>query len=219
MSDSIRLIVVDDQQLFREAIKTLLTAQPDFIVIGEGANGCEALDLVEKLQPDIVLMDLRMPTMDGVQATREIKAKYPATRVIILTTFDDDTDLFEGLKAGAAGYVLKEISSEQLYSAIRAAARGELFLLPSATARVVAEFSRLSSTDDTSLTSSPAEVLTKREIEILKLVSTGVSNKEIGEILYITEGTVKNHMTNILNKLDVRERLQAVVKARHQGLL
>jgi DNA-binding NarL/FixJ family response regulator len=218
MSEPIRLVIVDDQQLFREAIKTLLSVQPDFDVVGEATNGLEALSLVEDLTPDIVLMDLRMPVLDGVRATREIKEKFPETRVVILTTFDDDADLFEGLKAGAAGYVLKEISSEQLFEAIHAAARGELFLLPSATARVVAEFSRLATTNREEAPAN-AELLTKREIEILKLVSTGVSNKEIGEILFITEGTVKNHMTNILNKLDVRERLQAVVKARQQGLL
>jgi DNA-binding NarL/FixJ family response regulator len=218
MSNNIRLVIADDQQLFREAIKTLLSVQTEFEVVGEAGNGHEAIKLVEEYHPEIVLMDLRMPIMDGVQATRQITANYPGTHVVILTTFDDDNDLFDGLKAGAVGYLLKDISSDQLFEGIRSAARGEFFLLPSETAKIVAEFSRLSTTsEDASFIQ--VENLTKREIEILKLVATGASNKDIADILVITEGTVKNHISNILGKMDVKDRLQAAVKARQKGLL
>ena len=218
MSNAIRLVIADDQQLFREAIKTLLSVQTEFIVVAEAANGDEAIQYVEQYHPEIVLMDLRMPIMDGVQATRYITAHYPETHVVILTTFDDDNDLFDGLKAGAVGYLLKDITSDQLFEGIRSAAKGEFFLLPSETAKIVAEFSRLSNTtEDTN--SIQVENITKREIEILKLVSTGASNKDIADILVITEGTVKNHISNILGKLDVKDRLQAAAKARQKGLL
>ena len=218
MSNSIRLVIADDQQLFREAIKTLLSVQTEFIVVAEAANGDEAIKLVERYHPEIVLMDLRMPIMDGVQATRYITTNFPETHVVMLTTFDDDNDLFDGLKAGAVGYLLKDISSDQLFEGIRSAAKGEFFLLPSETAKIVAEFSRLSnSTDDTN--SIQVENITKREVEILKLVSTGASNKDIADILVITEGTVKNHISNILGKLEVKDRLQAAAKARQKGLL
>ena len=218
MSENIRLIIADDQQLFREAIKTLLSVQKEFEVVGEASNGKEAIELVETLKPEIILMDLRMPLMNGVQATRIISSQFPATHVLILTTFDDDNDLFEGLKAGAVGYLMKDISSEQLFDGIRSAAKGEFFLLPSETAKIVAEFSRLSHpSNEFSLT--PVETLTRREIEILKVVATGASNKDIADILVITEGTVKNHISNILGKLDVKDRLQAAVKAHRKGLL
>ncbi|MBA4420441.1 MAG: DNA-binding response regulator [Anaerolinea sp.] len=216
MNDPLRLVIVDDQQLFREALKTLFSVQTDFVVVGEAGNGAEAVDLVAKLRPDIVLLDLRMPVMDGVEATRLITTGYPNTHVIMLTTFDDDSDLFDGLRAGAVGYLLKDISSKQLFDGIRAAARGEFFLMPSATAKIVAEFSRLSQ-PGSEYSEIQAETLTRREIEILKLVSTGASNRDISEILVITEGTVKNHISNILGKLDVKDRLQAAVKARQRG--
>jgi len=159
-----------------------------------------------------------MPIMDGVQATRIITSQYPYTHVLILTSFDDDNDLFEGLKAGAVGYLMKDISSEQLFDGIRSAAKGEFFLLPSETAKIVAEFSRLSHPSNT-YPITPVESLTKREIEILKVVATGASNKDIADILVITEGTVKNHISNILGKLEVKDRLQAAVKAHQKGLL
>ncbi len=217
MSDQIRLIIADDQQLFREAIKTLLSTQEEFVVVGEAGTGREAIEMVEKFRPEIVLMDLRMPILDGVQATKQIVSKFPDTHILILTTFDEDNDLFDGLKAGAVGYILKDISSEQLFDGIRSAAKGEFYLLPSETAKIVAEFSRLSKpTFDYPLT--PAETLTKREVEILRLVATGASNRDIAEILVITEGTVKNHISNILGKMDVKDRLQAAVKAHQKGL-
>lgn len=217
MNPNINLIIVDDQQLFREALITLLSVKDEFVVVGEASNGKDALALINDLHPEVVLMDLRMPIMDGVEATRIITKEYPNSHVLILTTFDDDNNLFEGLKAGATGYLLKDISSEQLFNGIRSAARGEFFLLPSATAKIVAEFSRLSNPSVVSLPLIP-DNLTRREIEILKFVAGGASNKEIADLLVITEGTVKNHISNILGKLDAKDRLQAAVIARQRGI-
>lgn len=217
-SSPIRILIVDDQSLFREGLHTLLSVQPDLQVVAEASNGEEALRLAAHWQPDIILMDLRMPVMDGVTATRLLHTQNPESKVIVLTTFDDEDLVFDGLRAGATGYLLKDVSSEKLYEAIHATARGEYFLLPSITAKVMAEFSRLSST-------LPKEIeplidpLSSREIEILRMVATGASNKEIADTLVIAEGTVKNHITSILSKLCVKDRLQAVVKARELRLI
>lgn len=215
---SIRILIVDDQALFREGLNTLLSIQPDFEVVGEASNGEEALRLALQHQPQVVLMDLRMPVMDGVTATRRMKATLPDCRVIVLTTFDDDESVFDGLRAGAVGYLLKDVTSDKLSDAIRAAARGEYFLLPSITAKVMAEFSRL--VRPASGAVQPlVDPLSEREMEILRLVATGASNKQIAEQLVIAEGTVKNHLTNILNKLDAKDRMQAVLRAQELGLL
>ncbi len=214
----IRILIVDDQALFREGLNTLLSIQPDFEVVGEASNGEEALRLALQHQPQVVLMDLRMPVMDGVTATRRMKATLPDCRVIVLTTFDDDESVFDGLRAGAVGYLLKDVTSDKLSDAIRAAARGEYFLLPSITAKVMAEFSRL--VRPASGAVQPlVDPLSEREMEILRLVATGASNKQIAEQLVIAEGTVKNHLTNILNKLDAKDRMQAVLRAQELGLL
>jgi DNA-binding NarL/FixJ family response regulator len=213
----IRILLVDDQTMFREGLRVILSVQPDFEVVGEAANGEEALRMAVKLKPHVVLMDLRMPVMDGVEATRRLHASFPESRVIMLTTFDDDEAVFEGLRAGALGYLLKDAPSEKLLEAIRAAARGESFLQPSVAAKVVAEFARLSEQAPRRPQPLP-EPLTERELEVLRVVATGASNKEISERLFIAEGTVKNHLTNILNKLDARDRAQAVLKAKELGL-
>jgi DNA-binding NarL/FixJ family response regulator len=214
----VKILIVDDQALFREGLRTLLSVQPDFEVVGEAANGEEALRLALMHKPNVVLMDLRMPVMDGVTATQRMRESLPHIRILVLTTFDDDEYVFEGLRAGAVGYLLKDVSSEKLFEAIRAADRGEYFLLPSITAKVMAEFSRLSR-----LAPSPADALAEplspREMEILRLVATGASNREIAESLVIAEGTVKNHLTNILGKLSAKDRMQAVLKAREYGLI
>jgi DNA-binding NarL/FixJ family response regulator len=216
--NSIKLLIVDDQSLFREGLITLLSVQPEFEVIGEAANGEEALRLAVTYRPDVVLMDLRMPVMDGVTATRRLHESLPACRVIVLTTFDDDETVFEGLRAGAVGYLLKDVSSEKLYEAIRSAAKGEFFLQPSITAKVVSEFSRLSHLQSTKQ-DELAEPLSPREVEILKLVATGKSNRQIADGLVIAEGTVKNHLTNILGKLSAKDRMQAVMRAKELGIL
>lgn len=214
----IRILLVDDQALFREGLRTLLSVQADFQVVGEAANGEEAVRLAASLRPTVVLMDLRMPVLDGVAATRCLSAACPDCRVIVLTTFDDDEYVFEGLRAGAAGYLLKDVPAEKLYEAIRAAARGESFLQPSVAAKVVAEFARLA--EQAQRRPSPLiEPLSEREIEILRLVADGASNKEIASRLVIAEGTVKNHVTSILGKLGVRDRTQAALRARELGLV
>ena len=215
---SIRVLIVDDQALFREGVRTILSIQDDIEVVGEASNGEEALRLAVQHQPDVVLMDLRMPIMDGVTATKRLKSTLPDCKVIVLTTFDDEESVFDGLRGGAVGYLLKDVNSEKLYEAIRAAARGEYFLLPSITAKVVAEFSRLAPPahrSDLSL----LEPLSNRELEVLRLIATGASNKEIADTLVIAEGTVKNHVTSILNKMSVRDRAQAVLKAKEYGLI
>lgn len=218
MNQKIKILLVDDQALFREGLRTLLELQPDFEVIGEATQGEEALRMAVNLSPQVILMDLRMPVMDGVTATRRIKDSLPQCKVIVLTTFDDDEDVFEGLRAGAVGYLLKDVSSEKLYEAIRSAARGEYFLLPSITAKVMAEFSRMARPTKTAVEEIGIK-LSSRELEVLRLVAQGASNKEIADTLVIAEGTVKNHLTNILAKLDARDRMQAVLKARELGLI
>lgn len=215
---TVKILIVDDQSLFREGLRTLLTVQPDFEVVGEAGNGEEALRMAANLRPNIILMDLRMPVMDGVTATFRLRASLPQCKVIVLTTFDDDEYVFDGLRAGAVGYLLKDVSSDKLFEAIRAADRGEYFLLPSITAKVMAEFSRLSR----NVPAQPemlAEQLSPREMEILRLVATGASNRDIADSLVIAEGTVKNHLTNILGKLNVKDRMQAVLKAKEYGLI
>ena len=214
---SVRILIVDDQTLFRAGLKTLLSTQPEFEVVGEASNGEEALRLTTLHRPQVVMMDLRMPVLDGVSATRRIRECFPDTQVIILTTFDDDELAFEGLRAGAIGYLLKDTSYDRLFEAIRAAVRGEHFLQPSITAKVLAEFSRLRrpvvSLDQ------PGESLTDRELEVLRMAASGSSNREIADMLVLAEGTVKNHLSKIFAKLNVRDRMQAVAKAREIGLL
>ena len=217
---SIRVLLVDDQALFREGLRTLLSLHADIDVAGEAGNGQEALDAAEALRPDVVLMDLRMPVLDGVAATRRLRESGIPARVIVLTTFDDDDTVFDGLRAGAVGYLLKDVSSDKLVEAIRATARGESFLQPSIAAKVLAEFNRLEERF-AAPPSAPGlvEPLSERELEILGRVAAGDSNKEIAAALYITEGTVKNHVTNILGKLSVRDRTQAALRARELGLI
>jgi DNA-binding NarL/FixJ family response regulator len=222
----IRILLVDDQALFREGLRTLLSIRPDLEVVGEAENGREAVDMAAQLRPDVILMDLRMPVLNGVAATRQLHVEQPQSKVIVLTTFDDDEYVFDGLRAGAVGYLLKDVSSDKLVEAIRAAARGESFLEPSIAARVVAEFTRISGERRSERTgpSLPkeqplVETLSERELEILAVLAGGASNREIAQRLHITEGTVKNHVTNILGKLGVRDRTQAALKARELGLV
>lgn len=216
--NTIKLLLVDDQPLFREGLRTLLSVHNDIEVVAEAGNGEEAIRMARVHRPAVILMDLQMPVLDGVGATRRLHEEQPDTRVIVLTTFDDDELVFDGLRAGALGYLLKDASSEKLAEAIRLAARGESFLQPSVAAKVVAEFARLT----TGKSSHPAaliEPLSEREREILKLIADGASNREIAEKLFLAEGTVKNHITNILGKLGVRDRTQAALKAKNLDLV
>ena len=214
----IRVLIADDQALFREGLRTLLSTRPEVEVVAEAANGLEALAMTAQLQPAVVLMDLQMPEMDGIQATARMRDRHPDIPVLVLTTFDDDANLFGALRAGAAGYLLKDVSSETLVAALQAATRGESFLQSTVTGRVVAAFARLMEeggvrADALVLPLSP------REREILALLGTGASNKEIADRVNLAEGTVKNHVTNILSKLDVRDRTQAALRARQLGLV
>ncbi|MFH1969842.1 MAG: response regulator transcription factor [Verrucomicrobiota bacterium] len=217
----IRVLLVDDQALFCEGLRTLLDLQPDIEVVGEARDGRGAIECVARAAPDVVLMDLQMPVLDGVAATRDIRAHHPNTQVIVLTTFDDDEYVFEALRAGAVGYLLKDAASDQLAEAIRCAARGESLLQPSVAAKVVAEFTRLADAPQARARANQAliEPLSDRELEILRLVAAGASNKEIAATLVIAEGTVKNHVTNILGKLGVRDRTQAALNAKELGLV
>jgi DNA-binding NarL/FixJ family response regulator len=214
----IRVLLVDDQTLVRQGIRLLLEIEPDIQVVGQAANGREAIQIVEELHPEVVLMDVRMPEMDGVAATQEICARFPETGVIILTTFKDDEIVFEGLKAGARGYLLKDISSEEMAEAVRKVAAGEALIQPSITRKVLVEFSRLAAA--ASHPAPPlAEPLTERELEVLHALAHGLSNREIANQLVITEGTVKNHVSSLIAKLEVRDRTQAVLKAQELGLI
>jgi DNA-binding NarL/FixJ family response regulator len=216
-SERVRVLIVDDQALFREGLRTLLSARAEMLVVGEAADGDEAVALVEQLQPAVVLMDLRMPGADGIQATARIRSRWPHIPVLVLTTFDDDANLFGALRAGAAGYLLKDVSSETLVAAIQAATRGESFLQSTVTGRVVAAFARLMEGGGP----RPEALvlpLSPRERQILALLGEA-SNKEIADRLCLAEGTVKNHVTNILTKLDVRDRTQAAIRARQLGLV
>ncbi len=215
---TIKVLLVDDQALFREGLHTLLAVHASLEVVGEAANGEEALQLAAAKQPDVILMDVQMPVLDGVAATRRLRSEQPACRVIMLTTFDDDEYVFEGLRAGAVGYLLKDAPSARLVEAIQAAARGESFLQTSVTAKVLAEFTRLAQRAPAG-SAGLAGPLTEREIEILRLVAEGASNKDIAGRLFLAEGTVKNHITNILGKLGVSGRLHAVNRARELRLL
>jgi DNA-binding NarL/FixJ family response regulator len=217
----IRVLLVDDQALFREGLRTLLSIRPDLEVVGEAENGREGVELAARLRPDVILMDLRMPVLNGVAATEQLQKEQPESKVIVLTTFDDDEYVFDGLRAGAIGYLLKDVSSDKLVEAIRAAAAGESFLEPSIAAKVVAEFTRISGgkRPSTAAEQPLVDPLSERELEILAVLAGGASNREIAQQLYITEGTVKNHITNILGKLGVRDRTQAALKARELGLV
>jgi len=214
----IRVLIADDQALFREGLRTLLSTRPEVDVVGEAANGREAVAMVTQLTPAVVLMDLQMPEMDGIQATVRIRERFPEIPVLVLTTFDDDANLFGALRAGAAGYLLKDVSSDTLIAAIQAATRGESFLQSTVTGRVVAAFARLMEQEHVRAEAMVLP-LSPREREIVALLATGATNKEIADRLCLAEGTVKNHVTSILTKLDVRDRTQAALRARQLGLL
>ncbi len=215
----LRLLLVDDQSLFREALRTLLALQPDFEIVAEAENGERAVALAKVHRPDVILMDLRMPVLGGVDATRQITQVVPTARVVVLTTFDEDEEIFEAMRAGAVGYLLKACSADKLCESVRAAAKGASVLEPSVAAKMMAELNRLSAKAGKKVAQSLTEPLSDRELAVLRLLAEGRSNKEIGSQLHITEGTVKNHMTNILGKLGVLDRTQAALKAREMGLL
>jgi DNA-binding NarL/FixJ family response regulator len=211
---TIRVLVADDQSMVRAGFRMLLAGEEDIDVVAEASNGLEAVDKAARFHPAVILMDIRMPELDGLQATRRIMAADNGARILILTTFDLDEYVFEALKAGASGFVLKDDSPEQLIAAIRTVADGEALLSPAITKRVIEKFVR---------TAPPAppkelEELSERERDVFRLLARGLSNGEIGDQLYISEATVKTHVTHILQKLDLRDRVQAVVLAHETGV-
>jgi len=211
---SIKVLVADDQSLVRAGFRMLLADEQDIDVVAEAANGREAVDKAARFQPTVILMDIRMPELDGLDATRRILAADPAARVLILTTFDLDEYIYEALSAGASGFVLKDDPPEQLLSAIRTVAAGDALLSPAVTKRVIRQFTRVPRA------TAPAgvEELTERELEVFRLIVDGLSNAEIGAALFISDTTVKTHVTHVLQKLELRDRVQAVVMAYRAGL-
>lgn len=221
MSKMIRVLLVDDQKLVREGLRTLLMLESDFEVVGEAANGEEGLALYESMRPDVVLMDVRMAVMDGVEATKRLCAQFADARILILTTFDDDEYVFEGLRAGALGYLLKDVSGEELANAVRVVAAGGSMMGPSVARRVLMQITEPVSKANEQETAN-AELhspLSGRERDILGLMAQGLSNPEIATRLHLAEGTVKNYVSNILQKLDARDRTQAVLAAQRLKLI
>jgi len=214
--ETVRVLIVDDQRLVREGLKALLEIEEGIAVLGLATGGREAIEMAAALKPDVILMDMRMPEVDGVAATRAILKADPRIRVLVLTTFDDEELIHEALGAGATGYLLKDTPSEELTLAIKTVARGHAQLGPSIAARILPQLAvpaRPAAPD-----SGAFAGLTPRELEVLRLLAQGHSNREISEKLYISEGTVKNHVTNILTRLNLRDRTQAALFARERGL-
>jgi DNA-binding NarL/FixJ family response regulator len=214
---SLSVLIVDDQALVRAGFRMILDAEEDIEVAGEAADGADAVTEAQRLRPDVILMDVRMPQVDGIEATRRLLADGLDTKVVMLTTFDMDEYVYDALRAGASGFLLKDVPPEQLVAGIRAVAQGDALLAPSVTRRVIEEFVRRPPPTARTL---PAEVeeLTARELEVLKLVAKGLSNAEIAKELFVSETTVKTHVAHVLTKLDVRDRVQAVVLAYECGL-
>jgi len=219
----IRILIVDDQRLMREGLRTLLELESDLAIAAEAEDGQAALEQYEATHPAVVLMDIRMPRLDGVEATRRLCQRWPEARVIILTTFDDDAYVFDGLRAGALGYLLKDVSGHELAEAVRKVAAGGALIEPSVARKVLAEFARLAEPDRPAHT-RPAldrlpEPLSEREQGILRLLALGANNRQIANQLFLAEGTVKNYISTILAKLGVQDRTQAALRARELGLL
>ncbi|MCP3761256.1 response regulator transcription factor [Domibacillus sp. A3M-37] len=218
-----KIIIIDDHQLFREGVKRILDFEETFEVLAEGDDGTEALTLVEEHNPDVVIMDINMPEMNGVEATRKLVDKYPDTKIIILSIHDDENYVTHALQSGALGYLLKEMDAEELVEAVKVVADGGSYLHPRVTHNLIADYRRLSNDDGKGKGFQQAEVvrplhlLTRRECEVLQLLADGKSNRGIGEALYISEKTVKNHVSNILQKMNVNDRTQAVVTAIKKG--
>lgn len=218
MSGSIKVMLVDDQTLVREGIKSLLQLAGHIDIVGEASDGQEALERIPGCHPDVVLMDIRMPRLDGIETTQRLAAEQSAPPVIILTTFDDHELVLNGIRAGARGFLLKDVSLESLVEAIETVHRGETLIQPAVTERVMRGYTEL--TGDTKIDRDPIqEPLTQREIEILRLMAGGYSNKEISRAIFKSEGTIKNHVSNILAKMNVRDRTRAVLKALELGLI
>ena len=217
VSDSaIRVLVVDDQELFRRGLTMLLNVESDIEVVGEASSGAEAVGLCHTEAPDVVLMDVRMPKQNGIEACASIKEAAPGARIIMLTVSDDEGDLYDAVKSGASGYLLKDSSIDEVSQAIRVVADGQSLISPSMAIKLLDEFKQMSRTDRQQV---PSPRLTDRELEVLKLVAQGLNNREIAKRLFISENTVKNHVRNILEKLQLHSRMEAVMYAVREKLL
>jgi DNA-binding NarL/FixJ family response regulator len=216
---SVRVLLADDQALVRSGFRLIIETREDLEVVGEAADGLEAIELARHARPDVILMDVRMPNLDGVEATRRLAASGSPARVLILTTFDLDEYVYEAIRAGASGFLLKDVQPAQLVDAIRVVAAGEALLAPTVTRRLLDHFA--DALPSTRPKPPPPELarLTERELEILKLLAGGLSNAELAELLFLSETTVKTHISNVLRKLDLRDRVQAVVLAYEAGLV
>ena len=214
--EAIKILIVDDHTVVRDGLSVMLGRQPDLAVVGEADNGLTAVERARELRPDVILMDLRMPELDGVEAMRRIREEDPEARFIVLTTFDSDEYIFDAIDAGAKGYLLKDASRDELFRAVRTVHRGESLIEPGVAAKVLdrlAQLSRRGSRPD------PAQILSEREAEVLQHMASGAANKEIAESLSISESTVKTHVTNIFQKLDVNHRTEAVTQALQRGII
>jgi DNA-binding NarL/FixJ family response regulator len=211
--EAIKILIVDDHPVVREGIGAMLKREPDFKIVGEASNGVEAVEKARELSPDVMLMDLRMPEMDGVEAITRIKEEKPEIKFIILTTYSDDEYIFKGIAAGARAYLLKDAPRDELFKAIRAVYRGESLIQPVVASRVLDKLAELSKKNPS------AETLSDREVEVLRLMAKGVSNSNIAEELSITQSTVKTHITSIFQKLNVTTRTEAVTTALRRGII
>ncbi len=216
--DSIRVLVADDHALFRRGLNMILESENAIEVVGEAEDGVEAVDMAIDLAPDVVLMDVRMPRLSGIEAATRVRQSVPAAKILMLTVSDEEEDLYEAIKAGANGYLLKEISIEEVADAIRAVTQGQSLISPSMASKLLDEFTTLSKQADEKV-SPHAPRLTARELEVLQLVAQGLSNRKIAEKLFISENTVKNHVRNMLEKLHVHSRMEAVLYAMRENLI
>jgi len=215
----VKIIVADDHQVVRAGFAALLDTQPDFTVLGTACDGAEAVRLSQELKPDVILMDVRMPRVDGIEATRQLAAGQDgAPRVLILTTFDLDDYVYDALRAGASGFLLKDVTAERLFDAVRVVAAGDALLAPAVTRRLISEFSRLRAAQAIAPATS-LDTLTPRETEVLSLVANGLSNQQIAAELVVAEETIKTHVSRVLRKLSLRDRTQAVIAAYESGLV
>jgi len=219
MSTAIRVAIVDDQAMVRAGFTSLLAAEPDIEVVGDAADGEAAVELVIRLKPDVTLMDIRMPRLDGISATRRLVEAQVDTKVLVLTTFDLDEYVFDALQAGASGFLLKDATAEELAAAVRVVAAGESLLAPGVTRRVIDAFVRRTPPPARGPVDQRLRSLTRRELEVLGLIAKGLSNGDIADRLYVSEGTTKTHVSNVLTKLGVRDRVQAVVFAYEAGVV
>ncbi|MEV7005732.1 response regulator transcription factor [Streptosporangium sp. NPDC051022] len=217
--DPIRVLIVDDHALIRRSLEMALTAEADIEVVGEASDGQEAVELADRLTPDVMLMDVRMPRRSGIEAAREIKASVPSTRIIMLTVSDEEEDLFEAIKAGATGYLLKNVQLDEVPEAVRGVHEGQSLINPAMAAKLITEFANMSRKEAERPPQLPVPRLTEREMEVLRLVAKGMNNREIAKQLFISENTVKNHVRNILDKLQLHSRMEAVVYAVRERML